>query len=147
LDLTPSDLEPTILQLWNEEGDIVLQISIRGGRNEVSFNTHKQISLMDGWGKQEKITNLASACQPSKPMFTISVHDCGSTYQILFNLTTVHFFHKRFSTDSMVTEVDYSQGSSDDQHAATTLSRSLRVSVYNLNSLSSDEQMAVQLGG
>jgi len=47
----------------------------------------------------------------------------------------------------MVTEVDYSQGSSDDQHAATTLSQSLRVSVYNLNSLSSEEQVAVQLGG
>jgi len=145
LDPTPSEPEPMTLQLWNEENDITLQISIHKGGNEASFNARKQLSLLDGWGKDEKITNVANDW-PSTSRFTISVHDCGDKYQILFNLTTVHYFQKRFSINSVVANVTYREGL-DKQRAAVTLSQSLSVSVYDLNSLPSEEKLAVQMGG
>jgi hypothetical protein len=69
------------------------------------------------------------------------VHDCGTQYQVLFNLTTVHYFHKRFPTTSAVKKVTYLQES-----RAATLSRSLKVSVYKLTFLSAEEKLAIKTG-
>lgn len=146
LDLTApkyESMDPTRLQLWNKAGEIILQISIYTKRNEVSFNSRTLVSLLDGWGERETIHNVATSFQ-SPSRFTISVHDCGDKYQIIFNLTTVHFFQKRFSINSKATKVAYRQGS--DYHSATTLSPSLQVSVYNSDSLPNWEKKAIQLG-
>jgi len=145
LDLTPPKIEsmdPTRLQLWNKAGEIVLQISIFCKRNEVSFNSRTLVSLLDGWGGRETIRNIATSFQ-STSQFTISVHDCGDEYQILFNLTTVHFFQKRFSVNSRVTKVTYRQGS---DYSATTLSPSLRVLLYDPDSLPTTEKIALRSG-
>jgi hypothetical protein len=143
LDLTLSDSEPTILELWNNENNVVLQVVIKRRRDEAVFNARTQLSLLDGWGKSEKITNIAKS-RPSISRFTISVHDCGDKYQILFNLTTMHYFQKRFSINSTATKVTYRQ-ELDGRHAKT-LSQTLSVSVYNLNSLPPEEKLAVQTG-
>lgn len=142
-DLTSSsDLGSTKLQLWNEDNDIVLQILIQRRPNMVLFmlNACRQLSLLDGWGKAEEIRNVASSWSPTSN-FTISVHDCGDQYQVLFNLTTVHYFHKRFSITSTATKVTYLQES-----GAGTLSQSLKVSVYKVTSLPSEEKLAIQTG-
>ena len=144
LDLTPPKYEwmdPTRLQLWNKAGEIVLQISIFCKQNEVSFNSRTLVSLLDGWGDRETIRNIPTSFQ-STSRFTISVHDCGDEYQILFNLTAVHFFQKRFSVNSRVTKVTYRQGST----SATTLSPSLQVLLYDPDSLPTREKAALRLG-
>lgn len=54
LDLTPpkyESMDPTRLQLWNKKEEIILQISIYTKQNEVSFNSHTLVSLLDGWGE------------------------------------------------------------------------------------------------
>jgi len=147
LDLTTpkseSVADPTMLQLWNEAGDIVLQVEIYTKRNEVAFNSHAQMSLLDGWGERETVHNIATSFQ-STSRFTISVQDCGDTYQVLFNLTTIHFFQKRISINSPATKVSYQQGS--DSHSTTALSPSLQVIVYNVDSLPTEEKKAIRLG-
>jgi len=142
LDITPSNLGPTKLQLWNEDNDIALQILIQRRPNRVIFMTNacRQLSLLDGWGKAEEIRNVASSSSPTSN-FTISVHDCGYQYQVLFNLTTVHYFHKRFSITSTATKVTYLQES-----GAGTLSQSLKVSVYKVTTLPYKEKLAIQTG-
>lgn len=142
LDLTPSDLGPTKLQLWNENNDIVLQILIQRRPNMVPFmlNACRQMSPVDGWGEAEEIRNVASSWSPAAN-FTISVHDRGDQYQVLFNLTTVHYFHKRFSMSSTATKVTYLQ-----EYGARTLSRLLKASVFKVASLPSKEKLAIQTG-
>ncbi|KIM47202.1 hypothetical protein M413DRAFT_23445 [Hebeloma cylindrosporum] len=135
--------DPMKLQLWNKAGEIVLQILIYSKENMVSFNSRTQVSLLDGWGERETIFHIATSFQ-STSRFTISVHDCGDKYQILFNLTTVHFFQKRFSINSSATKVTYRQGSGND--SPTTLSPSLQVSVYSSDALPTVEKKAIQLG-
>jgi len=139
LDLTPSDLGSTRLQLWNKDKDVVLQILIQRRPSRVLFNAGTQLSPLDGWGRAEEITNITNSWPTSN--FAISVHDCGTQYQVLFNLTTVYYFHKRFSTTSTVTKVTYLQES-----RAETLHRSLKVSVYNLAALPAKEKQAIETG-
>jgi len=139
LDLTPSDkVEPTGLQLWNKANEVVLQILISRRRNAVIFNARATVSLLDGWGETEKISNIASSWK-STSKFTISVCDCGDQYQILFNLTPVYYFEKRFSINSSAVKASYRQES-----LAATLSQSLKVFVYDWNSLPASEKLAIQ---
>jgi len=142
LDLTPSDkVDPTRLQLWNKANEVVLQILISRRQDAVSFNARTPVSLLDGWGETEKISNIASSWK-STSKFTISVYDCGDKYQILFNLTPVHYFQKRFSINSSAVKASYRQGWDD--NLAATLSQSLKVFLYDWNSLPTSEKLAIQ---
>lgn len=86
----------TDIHLLNKIGDVVLKISIRRAQNAVLFNAQAKESLLDGWGRPESIPlNIVNPSPPTSGL-TISVCDRGDKYQILFNLSTVHYFAKRF---------------------------------------------------
>ena len=89
------------LDLWNVNNDIILCITILRGKNKVFFNDRADKSLLDGWG-QEKSVELSpvDVDRWQRSGVTISVHDCSTSskeqYQILFDLTTMCHFDKRF---------------------------------------------------
>jgi hypothetical protein len=163
LDLTvPSDkgwasVSPRMdLDLCNIDNDIILRITILRGTNKVFFNDHANKSLLDGWG-QEKSVELSQedVDRWQRSGVTISVHDCSTPsneqYQILFDLTTIYYFDKRFPGSPI--KIEYSaQRSPDDTSdsgipAHGILSDSLKVFTYNVDDLPLMEKQAVKSGG
>jgi hypothetical protein len=162
LDLTvPSDndwasVSPRMdLNLWNINNDIILRITILRGTNKVFFNDHANKSLLDGWG-QEKSVELSQVDVDRwrQSGVTISVHDCSTAskeqYQILFDLTTIYYFDKRFSGPTI--RIEYSsQRSPDDTSdsgipAHGILSDPLKVFTYKLDDLPLVEKQALNSG-
>jgi len=91
----------TNLDLYNDHNDILLRITIRRGHNKVFFNDRANKSLVDGWGQEQSVDlNPVDISRWRRFGVTISVHDCSTQsserYQILFDLSTVYIFDKRF---------------------------------------------------
>ena len=115
----------TNINLENKAGDVVLQISIRRAQNVVLFNAKAKNSVLDGWGQPESVPMNLINPSPSTSGLTILVCDRGDKYQILFNLTTVHYFVKR--REGAACLVKYEDKSCD--KPTPTLSPTLLVSV------------------
>jgi hypothetical protein len=144
------------LDLWNINNDLILRITILRGTNKVFFNDRADKSLLDGWG-QEQSVELSQVDVDKWQLLgvTISVHDCSTRskeqYQILFDLTTMFFFDKRFPGPPI--KIEYSsQRSPDDtsdseQPAHGILSDPLKVLIYNIDDLPLVEKQAINSGG
>ena len=134
----------TRLDLYNNNGDIVLRMTIRRGQNKIFFNDRAHQSVVDGWG-QEKSVDLSPVdierwhCSG----ITISVHNCSKQYQILFDLTTVFYFATRFPGPSIT--IKYSAISSL-LNIVPQLSHPLKVVSYQLNTLPFIERQAITSG-
>jgi len=132
----------TEINLENKTGDVVLQISIRRSQNAVVFNAQVKQSLLDGWGQPESVPLNVINPSPSTSGLTILVCDRGDKYQILFNLTTVHYFAKRmYGPVSSLTYQDKSCGK-----PTPTLSAELKVHVRDLDDLPSHERGPINSG-
>jgi hypothetical protein len=123
-------------------GDIVLEISIRRAENAVLFNAQAKESVLDGWGQPESIPLSMVNPSPSTSGLTILVCDRGDKYQILFNLSTVHYFTKRFpGPATWVTYLDMSYGK-----VTETLSETLTVNVRKIKALPAHERGPIESG-
>lgn len=132
----------TDIRLLNKTADVVLQISIRRAQNAVVFNAQARESLLDGWGQPESIPLNIVNPSPLTSGLTISVCDRGDKYQILFNLTTVHYFAKRFLGPATSVEyLDKSFGNS-----TPTLSEELTVDVRKIDTLPAHERGPIDSG-
>ena len=138
----------TNIQLLNSTEDVVLEISIRRAENAVLFNAQAKESVLDGWGQPESIPLSMVNPSPSTSGLTILVCDRGDKYQILFNLSTVHYFTKRFSGPATsVKYLDRSHISVVSYGKVTaTLSQALRVSVRKINALPAHERGPIDSG-
>ena len=146
------------LDIWNINNDIILRITILRGTNKVFFNDHAAKSLLDGWG-QEKSVELSQVDVDNwqRSGVTISVHDCSTRYkeqyQILFDLTTIYRFDKRFPGPAIMIQYfarrspDGTSDSGKSVNAHGILSDPLKVLTYNLEDLSLVEKQAVKSGG
>ena len=161
LDLTLSrdkgrvSVNPRIdLDLCNINNDIILRITIFRGKNKIFFNDRADKSLLDGWG-QEKCVELSQVDVDKwqRSGVTISVHNCSTSskeqYQILFDLTTIYHFDKRFPGPAIKikysAEPPYKSDSGIPAHGI--LSDPLRVFTYHLDDLPLTENRSVQSGG
>ena len=144
----------TDIDLCNINDDIILRITLLRGENKVFFNDRAGKSLLNARG-QEQSANL-SPMDVNKllyPGVTISVHDCSTPskeqYQILFDLTTVYYFDKRFPGPPIKIIYSVQQW----PHASTTairplgiLSDPLKVFTCNLDDLPVKEKQAIRSG-
>ena len=133
----------THLVLYNVKNDIILRITIRNGQNKVFFNDRADKSLLDGWGQEQSADLSPVDVQRWKRSgVTISVHyPCPRTrfkYQILFDLTTVFYFAKRFPEP--VTKIGYSVTTQ------SHLSDPLKVFCYEIDDLPLVERQAIKSG-
>ena len=141
------------LDLRNIDNDIILRITIFRGINKVFFNDHANKSLLGGWGEEQSVElSQADVDGWRHSGVTISVHDCSKEqYQILFDLTTMCFFDKRFTGPPIKIEYSAQQspdGTSDSGIPAHgVLSDPLKVFTYNLDDLPLMEKQAVKSGG
>ena len=144
------------LDLWNINNDIILRITILRGTNKVFFNDRADKSLLDGWGQEQSVElSREDVDKWQLSGVTISVHDCSTPskeqYQILFDLTTMCFFNKRFPGPPI--KIEYStQQSPDDTSdsgklAHGILSNPLKVFTHNVDDLPLVEKQAVKSGG
>jgi hypothetical protein len=142
------------LDLCNIDNDIILRITFFRGQKKVFFNDRADKSLLDGWG-QDRIVKLSrgDVDKWERSGVTISVHDCSTPskeqYQILFDLTTVYYFEKRFPGPPI--KIRYSPALKLDSMGQpipiiSILSDPLKVSAYNLNDLPSMEKQAIKSG-
>jgi len=137
----------TNIQLCNtkvgrDTGHILLEISIRRAENAVLFNAQAKESVLDGWGQPESIPLSMVNPSPSTSGLTILVCDRGDKYQILFNLSTVHYFAKRFpGPTTSVLYLDESNGK-----PTSTLSETLKVNVRKINALPAHERGPIDSG-
>jgi hypothetical protein len=90
------------IPLYNSMGDILLEIVFRKGRNMIFVNDRASKAIGKGWGKP-KIVDLGPGDVDKwwRSGITISVHHRSTAsgfgrYQILFGLTTICYFDKRF---------------------------------------------------
>ena len=146
------------LDMWNINNDIILRISILKGKNKVFFNDRADKSLLDGWG-EEKCVELSQedVDKWQRSGVTISVHDCSTAsneqYQILFDLTTMCHFDKRFPGPPIKIEYSAQRSPNDTSdsgklvNAHGILSDPLKVLTCNLEDLSLVEKLAVKSGG
>jgi len=151
-DLSGPGWEATHLKLYNQNGEITLRISIRGG--QAHFNDRAAKSLLDGWGEEQSVDlDPVDVDRWKRSGVTISVHDCSThsseRYQILFNLTTMLNFNKRFPGPA--TKVVYRTtlgGVKWPIHLSWSshLSHILKVLSYNLNDLPLEEKNAIESG-
>ena len=132
----------TNIQLLNDEDDVVLEISIRREQNSVLFNAQAKQSALDGWGQPESIPLSVINPSPSTSGLTILVCDRKDKYQILFNLTTVHYFAKRLPGPA--TSVQYVNRSPGNPTLA--LSVTLKVDVRKIDSLPAHEKGPINSG-
>ena len=162
LDLTvPSDndqvsVSPRMdLDLRNIDNDIILRITILRGINKVFFNDHANKSLLDGWGQEQSVElSQVDVDRWRRSGVTISVHDCSThskeQYQILFDLTTMCFFDKRFPGSPITIKYSVQRspdGTSDSGIPAHgVLSDPLKVFTYNVDDLPLVEKQAVKSG-
>jgi hypothetical protein len=134
----------TRLDLYNNNGDIVLRMTIRRGQNKIFFNDRAHQSVVDGWG-QEKSVDLSPVDVERwhRSGVTISVHNCSNQYQILFDLTTMFYFATRFPGPAIT--IKYSTISSL-LNIVPQLSDPLKVVSYQLNTLPFMERQAITSG-
>ncbi|KIM47249.1 hypothetical protein M413DRAFT_7794 [Hebeloma cylindrosporum] len=141
--------QETYLDLYNGCGDIVLSIMIRRGENKAFFNDRAAKSLVDGWGQTQSVDLSPEDVERWKRGgVTISVHDCSTRsekrYQILFDLTTICFFAKRFP--GAVEKVLYDDRFAKTSRSQSQLSDSLKVFFYKLEDLAAEERQVIVSG-
>ena len=136
----------THLDLYNIKNDIILRITIRFGQNKVFFNDRADKSLLDGWGQEKSVDlNPVDVERWKRLGVTISVYDpyprahSKEQYQILFDLTTVFYFDKRFPEPAI--KMGYSL-TAEYQH----LSVPLKFFCYGLDDLPLVERQAIESG-
>jgi hypothetical protein len=136
----------THLDLFNIKNDIILRITIRNGQNKVFFNDRADKSLLDGWGQEQSVDlSPVDVERWKRSGVTISVHDPSprtrskERYQILFDLTTVFYFDKRFPEPAI--KMGYSVVTEYHQ-----LSDPLKVFCYELDDLPLAERQAIESG-
>jgi hypothetical protein len=136
--------QESYLDLYNLSGDIILRITLRGGKNKIFCNDYTPKSLQSGWGKVRS-ADLDVNWQSEGA--TISVYNFLTEsklprYQILVNLTTVCYFDSRFP--GSVNRMSYSERSST---LPSILSDPLGVVSYAMLELQPEERRAIQSGG
>jgi hypothetical protein len=140
------------LDLCNINNDIILRITILRGTNKVFFNDRADKSLLDGWGQERSVElSQVDVDRWQRSGVTISVHNCSTRskgqYHILFDLTSIYHFDKRFPGPPI--KVKYSaQQSPDDTSdsgipAHGILSNLLKVLTCNLDDLPLAEKQAL----
>ena len=134
----------TRLDLYNNNGDIVLRMTIRRGQNKIFFNDRAHQSVVDGWGREKSVDlSPVDVERWHRSGVTISVHNCSKQYQILFDLTTVFYFATRFPGPSIT--IKYSTISSL-LNIVPQLSDPLKVVSCQLNNLPFMERQAITSG-
>jgi hypothetical protein len=137
--------QETYLDLYNGNDDILLSIMIRRGQNKVFLNDRASKSLVDGWGQTQSIDlSPVDVERWKRSGVTISIHDCSTRslprYQILFDLTTMCYFNKRFPGSAK--KVTYS----DRFAKSSQLSDPLKVFFYKLEDLAAQERQSIVSG-
>ena len=137
----------TCLDLYNNNEDIVLRMTIHRGQNRLFFNDRAHQSLGDGWGREKSVDlSPVDVERWHRSGVSISVHNCstylGERYQILFDLTTVFYFATRFPGPAIT--IGYSTITTLFQ--PQILSDPLEVVSYQLNTLPSRERQAITSG-
>ena len=129
------------LEFFNKDDNMTLCIIFRRGHDKVFFNDmdHQQLYL-EVWGVEQSVRLDPADLDKWRSGVTISVHDCSTRsseqYQILFDLTTVLNFRKKFLGPA--TYVVYRGGD-----PPLPLSDTLRVSSYKLDDLPLAERQAM----
>ena len=143
---TPPPPTTTHLDLYSAKNDIVLRITFRDGQNKVFFNDCADKTLLNGWGKEQSVDlNSVDIEKWRRSGVTISVHyplphyRSKEQYQILFDLTTVFYFHTRFPEPAI--KMGYSIATQSHQ-----LSDPLKVFCYQLADLPLVERQAIESG-
>jgi len=123
----------TDISLYNSVNELILHISIRRQQGVIGFNSHASRTLHHGWGPAE-VVKLEGYSADISRSDRILVYDLGDRFQIIFGLTTVHYFVKRFSNGTP-TKARYSASAQDPSDGNLLLSRVIFLSVFNLSDL------------
>lgn len=93
-DQTPDStggIDNTSLNLWDNQGDLLLHISFRRAEDAIVFNTD---IVGSGWGREERVTLFGKIATPAYKT-AIIVFDFVDRYHILIDYRTVHSYKKR----------------------------------------------------
>jgi len=141
----PAVRSESYIRLFNENGDILLQIMFRNGQNKIWLNDCAGKCIEDGWGKERSVDlSPVDVKRWGELGVTISVHHYSTRsgfgqYQILFNLTTICYFDKTFA--GRATRVQRS-----DLWNTGFLEESLSFYAYKISALRPEERQAILLG-
>ena len=136
------------LDLCNINNDIILRITFLRGQNNIFFDDRAGKSLLNARGQEQSVKlSQMDVSRWKRSGVTISVHDCSTAskqqYQILFDLTTMYYFDKRFPGPAI--KIIYSTRRSLYQHR-NILSNPLKVFTCNLDDLPHMEKHAIKSG-
>jgi hypothetical protein len=139
------------LDLCNIKDDIILRITFLKGQNKVFFNDRAHKSLLDGWGEEKSVKlSRGDVDRWERSGVTISVHDCSTPskeqYQILFDITTVYYFEKRFPGRPIMIRYSPDLTDSTGEPSPSILSDPLEMITYNLDDLPPMEKQAIRSG-
>ena len=102
----PADDDLTDISLYNSRDELILHMSIRRQQGAIIFNTRASRIVNHGWGPEE-VVKLEGYKADISRSDRILVYDLGDRFQIIFGLTTIHYFVKRFSNGTPV-KISYS---------------------------------------
>ncbi|KAL9616222.1 MAG: hypothetical protein Q9160_008880, partial [Pyrenula sp. 1 TL-2023] len=108
----------TAINLLNNSGDKLLQMSLRQSTNDIVFNS-QPANGQKGEEGREVLKGFFLL-----PDFSITIFDHGDRYQLLFSHQTVDYFNKRIH--GVISSIPYDYPGED-----TPFSEALVVSVYD----------------
>jgi len=139
---TSADVDHTDISLYNSIDELILHLSIRRQQGVIVFNSRASRTLHHGWGPEE-VVKLEGYIADISRSDRILVYDLGDRFQIIFGLTTIHYFVKRFSNGIPV-KISYSATVQYATEGNLLLSQVIFISVFNLDDLPPYEKEIIE---
>ncbi|KIM47275.1 hypothetical protein M413DRAFT_423029 [Hebeloma cylindrosporum] len=136
------DVDHTDIGLYNSVDELILLISIRRQEGVLAFNSRASRNLHHGWGPEETV-KIAEYRGEISRSDRILVYDLGEKFQVIFGLTTVYYFAKRFK-DGTPKKASYKSTVADENPINFLLSRDIFISVFNLSDLPAYEKEIIE---
>jgi len=129
----PADDDRTDISLYSSRDELILHMSIRRLQGVIIFNTRASRAVHHGWGPEEVVQLEGYRSEISRSE-RILVYDLGDRFQIIFGLTTIYYFIKRFSNGTPV-KMSYSATAQYATEGNLLLSKVIFISVFNPSDL------------
>lgn len=136
------DVDHTDIGLYNSVDELILLISIRRQEGVIAFNSRASRNLHHGWGPEETVEIAKYSAEISRSD-RILVYDLGEKFQVIFGLTTIYYFAKRFK-DGTPKKASYESTVADENPINFLLSRDIFISVFNLSDLPAYEKEIIE---
>jgi len=136
------DADRTDISLYNSVDELILLISIRRQEGVIVFNSRASRTLHHGWGPEETVKIAGYRADISRSD-RILVYDLGDKFQVIFGLTTIYYFAKRFR-DGTPKKASYSVVIENGSDINLLLSMAIFLSVFNLSDLPAYEKEIIE---